>query len=92
VSYVNIAGTFYYLSSVLDGYSRFLVHWEIREHSKEQEIEIVLQRAQEKFPGVRPRIRRSLPNATANLKPLANAENENAKPHETRTRAILATA
>jgi transposase InsO family protein len=31
VSYLNIAGTFYFLCSVLDGYSRFIVHWEIRE-------------------------------------------------------------
>ncbi len=29
VSYLNIAGTFYFLCSILDGYSRFLVHWEI---------------------------------------------------------------
>ncbi len=34
VSYLNICGTFYYLCSVLDGYSRFLVHWDLRE-SKE---------------------------------------------------------
>jgi putative transposase len=26
VSYLNIAGTFYYLISILDGYSRFIVH------------------------------------------------------------------
>ncbi|MGH8548948.1 MAG: hypothetical protein ACRERU_10185 [Methylococcales bacterium] len=26
-----MAGTFYYLSAVLDGYSRSIVHWEIRE-------------------------------------------------------------
>lgn len=56
VSYINIAGTFYYLISVLDGYSRFIVHWEIRERSTEQDIEIVLERAREQFPGVRPRI------------------------------------
>ena len=31
VSYINISGTFYYLSSVLDGCSRYIVHWEIRE-------------------------------------------------------------
>ena len=31
VSYINIAGTFFYLCSLLDGYSRFIVHWEIRE-------------------------------------------------------------
>ena len=30
VSYLNIAGTFYFLCSILDGYSRFIVHWEIR--------------------------------------------------------------
>jgi putative transposase len=56
VSYINIAGTFYYLCSVLDGASRFIVHWEIRETMKESEIEIILQRAVEKFPGVFPRI------------------------------------
>jgi transposase InsO family protein len=43
VSYVNITGTFYYLISILDGYSRFIVHWEIRERSTERDVEIVLQ-------------------------------------------------
>jgi putative transposase len=56
VSYLNIAGTFYFLCSILDGYSRFLVHWEIRETMKEIEIETILQRAREQFPGVHPRI------------------------------------
>jgi len=28
---VNIAGTFYYLCAILDGWSRALVHWELRE-------------------------------------------------------------
>jgi hypothetical protein len=28
VSYLNIAGTFYYLCSVLDGFSRSIVHWD----------------------------------------------------------------
>ena len=56
VSYINISGTFYYLCSVLDGYSRFLVHWELRTSMTEAEIEIVLQRAREKYPDARPRI------------------------------------
>jgi putative transposase len=56
VSYLNIAGTFYYLCSILDGYSRYIVHWEIRETMKEGEIETILQRAREKFPGESPRI------------------------------------
>ena len=56
VSYINISGTFYYLCSVLDGYSRFLVHWELRASMTEAEIEIVLQRAREKYPDAKPRI------------------------------------
>lgn len=56
VSYLNIAGTFYYLCAVLDGYSRYIVHWEIRERMLEQDIEIILQRARERVPEARPRI------------------------------------
>jgi putative transposase len=56
VSYLNIAGTFYYLCSLLDGCSRFTVHWEIREAMTEADIEQIIQRAREKFPGVTPRI------------------------------------
>ena len=56
VSYINVSGTFYYLCSVLDGYSRFLVHWELRASMTEAEIEIVLQRAREKYPEAKPRI------------------------------------
>lgn len=56
ISYLNICGTFYYLCSVLDGYSRYLVHWEIREHMTEAEVEIVIQRARERCPGVTPRV------------------------------------
>jgi transposase InsO family protein len=56
ISYINLAGTFYYMCSVLDGYSRFIVHWEIREQMTEADIEIILQRAKEKFPDAKPRI------------------------------------
>jgi len=56
VSYLNIAGTFYFLCSVLDGASRFIVHWQIRETMKEGEIETILQRARETHIGVTPRI------------------------------------
>jgi len=56
VSYLNLSGTFYYLCSVLDGYSRSIVHWEIRETMTEAEIEQILQRGRERFPGVTPRI------------------------------------
>lgn len=56
ISYINICGTFYYMCSVLDGFSRYIVHWEIREAMKESDVEIILQRAREKFPEATPRI------------------------------------
>src|SRR5205085_8405641 len=56
VAYLNIAGTFYYLCSLLDGCSRSIVHWEIRETMTEADIEQIIQRGRERFPGVRPRI------------------------------------
>ena len=56
VSYLNIAGTFYFLCSILDGYSRYIVHAEIREKMEEIDVETIVQRAREKFPGATPRI------------------------------------
>jgi putative transposase len=56
VAYINICGTFYYLCSILDGYSRYVVHWEIRESMTEADVEVILERAREKFPEARSRI------------------------------------
>jgi putative transposase len=56
IAYVNIASTFYYLCTVLDGYSRAVVHWEVRESMKEADVELILQRARERFPDARPRV------------------------------------
>lgn len=56
ISYLNIRGTFYYLCSILDGYSRYIVHWEIRESMTESDVEIILQRAIEKYPGEKTRV------------------------------------
>jgi len=63
VAYLNIRGTFYYsrsdvydLCSILDGYSRCIVHWEMREAITEGDVEVIIQRAREKFPGARPRV------------------------------------
>jgi putative transposase len=56
VSYLNIAGTFYYFFGLIDGASRFIVHWEIRESMREADLEIVLERAKERYPDARPRI------------------------------------
>ena len=56
ISYLNIKGTFYYLCSVLDGCSHYIVHHEIRESMRETDVEMVLQRAKEKYPEARARI------------------------------------
>lgn len=56
ISFLNICGTFSSLCSIIDGYSRYIVHWEIRETMKERETEIIVQHATEKFPGENPRI------------------------------------
>jgi transposase InsO family protein len=41
IAYVNICSTFYYFIAVLDGYSRSVVHWDIREAMTEQDVELV---------------------------------------------------
>ena len=56
VSYLNIAGTFYFLGSILDGASRFIIHFEIREKMEETDVQIILQRAREAHPQATPRI------------------------------------
>jgi len=40
----------------LDGYSRAIVHGDLRESMTEAEIEVILQRAREKYPEAKPRI------------------------------------
>ena len=56
IAYLNIAGTFYFLCTILDGYSRFIVHWEIREKMEEMDVETILLRATERYPGETPRV------------------------------------
>jgi putative transposase len=55
-SHLNVCGTFYHICSIIDGYSRYVVHWEIRETMFTSDAQIVVQRAREKFPGETPRI------------------------------------
>ena len=56
ISYINVAGTFFFLCSLLDGCSRYIVHWEIRPTMLEEEVETIIQRARECYPDARPRI------------------------------------
>jgi putative transposase len=56
IAYLNLAGTFYYLCSVLDGASRAIVDWQIAESMTEAQVERLLERARERYPGHRPRL------------------------------------
>lgn len=56
IAYINIAGTFYYLCTVLDGASRAVLHWEIRTSMTEREVECIVQRARELHPDTHARM------------------------------------
>jgi len=56
IKYVNFQGTFLFLISVIDGYSRFIVHHELRRSMQEFDVQITIQRALEKYPEAKPRI------------------------------------
>ncbi len=56
IKYVNFKGSFLFLISVIDGFSRFIVHHELRMSMQEHDVQITIQRALEKHPSVQPRI------------------------------------
>jgi len=56
IKYVNFKGTFLFLISVIDGYSRYIVHHELRQNMEEFDVELTIQKALEKFPHFAPRI------------------------------------
>ena len=56
ISYVNVLGTFMFLVAIIDGYSRFIVHHELRAAMEEKDVELVVQRALDRFPSQRPRV------------------------------------
>lgn len=56
ISYVNVLGSFLFLIAIIDGYSRYIVEYDLRAGMQESDVEIVLQRAHEKFPNECPRI------------------------------------
>lgn len=56
IKYVNFRGTFLYLICIIDGYSRFIVHHELRSNMTEFDVQLTIQRALEKYPEQKPRI------------------------------------
>jgi transposase InsO family protein len=56
IAHLNLGGTFYYLCVVIDGYSRYVVGWDVRASMTEADVEMIVQKARERFPEARPRI------------------------------------
>ncbi len=57
IAYLNILGSQYFLISVLDGFSRAIIHHEVRTDMTTTDVEIVLQRALDTLPASTPRPR-----------------------------------
>jgi putative transposase len=56
ITHINVRGIFFFLCSVLNGFSRSIVHWEMRPKMEESDVEMIVQRALEHYPSVSPRI------------------------------------
>jgi len=56
IKYLNFSGSFLFLISVLDGYSRFVLHHEVRHNMQEFDVELTIQKTKEKYPKAKPRI------------------------------------
>ena len=55
ITNVTVGDTVYFLISILDGYSRSIIAWELRKEMKAQDVAIVFQKAKEAYPNARPR-------------------------------------
>jgi transposase InsO family protein len=57
IAYLNILGTQYFLISVLDGFSRAIIHHDVRLQMETSDVELVIQRALDCLPPDSPRPR-----------------------------------
>lgn len=56
IKYLNFNGSFLFLISVIDGYSRYILHHEIRHTMTTYDMELTIQKAKDKYPDAKPRI------------------------------------
>ncbi|MBV5335172.1 MAG: IS3 family transposase [Sulfuricurvum sp.] len=56
ISYIRIQNVFYYFVSVMDGFSRKILVWDLFTSMDQLTVEIVLTRAKEKYPEATPRL------------------------------------
>ena len=64
----DICGTFYYLCSILDGFSHYIIHWEIREAMKESDVEMILAQRDAKLVAAR-KARKANRKASPTIRP-----------------------
>jgi transposase InsO family protein len=55
ITNVSVGDTVYFLISILDGFSRSIIAWDLRDSMKYQDVGIVFERAKELFPNAKPR-------------------------------------
>lgn len=56
ITYVKVAGIFYFLIMMLDGFSRYVLDWELMTDMTSRSVENFLQRVREKYPHANPRL------------------------------------
>lgn len=56
IKYLNFKGSFLFLITVIDGFSRYVIHHEIRHTMNEYDVELTIQKAKDKYPDATPRI------------------------------------
>jgi transposase InsO family protein len=56
IKYLNFNGSFLFLISVLDGYSRYVLHHEVRHLMSEYDVQLAIQKAKEKYSTAKPRV------------------------------------
>jgi putative transposase len=54
ITYINFRGTFVYLAALIDGYTRYVVHYELKTQMDSLDIEIMMDRARLKYPDASP--------------------------------------
>lgn len=54
IAYIKIRNVFYFLIMLLDGYSRYLLDWELMTDMTGRSVEMFIQKAKEKYPHARP--------------------------------------
>ena len=54
IAYIKINNVFYFLIMLLDGYSRFLLDWELMPDMLGSSVEMFVQKAKEKYPFTKP--------------------------------------